>query len=99
VAAFPFWVPLVFGGSECDPVNLSGEMAAVPGFRIVENHLHRVFVVLVAVDQHHGPVSIWPLDRIGRDQQRSRSVGYVAGNFKKLVRSIDGLDPFLRDHL
>ena len=58
--------------------------------RIAENNLHGMIVVLVPVDQHYGPLSVRSLDRIRRDQQRSRGIGHVARNFEEFVRSIDG---------
>src|SRR5258708_35402673 len=42
---------------------------------------HRVIVVLIPINQHHGPPSVRTLDCICRDQQRSRSIGHVARNF------------------
>src|SRR5260370_18675143 len=99
VSPFSFGVPHVFGGSEGNAVDLAGEMAAAFGLWIVENHFHRVIVVLIPINQHHGPQSVRALDCIRRDQQRSRSIGHVARNFEKFVGSIDRLDPLLGNYL
>ena len=64
-----------------------------------ERDFHRVIVRLIAIDQHHRPLAVGPLDGVGGDQHISGSVAHVARGFELLVRRVDGLHPFFRDDL
>ena len=99
MTAFSFGMPLIFGRPEGDAIHRAGEMPVVSVCAIIEKNLHRVLVVLIAVDQHHRPLSVRTLDRIGCDQQGPGSVGHITRNFEEFVRGIHGLHPLLGDHL
>ena len=79
-------VPLIFVGTERDAVHLAGEMAIALG-RSGEYNFHRVVVVLIAIDQHHGPLPVGPLDGVGCDQHISGGIVDIARSFELLVRA------------
>src|SRR5215470_6126412 len=99
MTAFSFRMPLVFVRSERDAIYRAGEVAFRPGYTVVENHLHRMVIELVTIDQHHGPVAVRTLDRVSGDQDVASSVGDVAGSAEEFMGGIHGLDPLFRDHL
>src|SRR5438034_9097254 len=99
VTTLSFRMPLVCGRSGRDAVHRAGKMPVVSTCPIVETHLHCMFVVLVAVDQHYRPLSIWTLDGISCHQKVPSSVGYVTHNLEQLVGSIHWLHPLLGDQL
>ena len=68
---------------ESNAVDLAGEIFLL--FAGVERQLHRVIVELVAVDQHHRPLTI-----------RTLAASAVTITFELLVRSVDGLQSFLK---
>ena len=76
IAAGCFLVPLVLVGAEGDAVDLAGEVSLpVAG---VEHDLNGVIVGLIAIDQHHRPLTIRPLNRVGCHQHIAGGVDQVA---------------------
>ena len=64
-----------------------------------ECDFHGVVVELVAIDQHHRPLTVRALDCVGRDHHISGGIVDVACSFELLVRGVDGLHPLFRDDL
>ena len=67
-------MPLIFSGSESDAVDGAGERAVRSG----ERDLHRVWVVLIFINDHDGPLPIRTFNGIGGDQDVAGCVAHIA---------------------
>jgi hypothetical protein len=70
-------VPDVLVAAECDDVHNSRELDRGRA-RVVEQDFHFVRGFLVAIDEHHGPLAIGPLDRVGSDHRMADAIADIA---------------------
>jgi hypothetical protein len=92
-------MPLVLGAPECDHADWAFKVSVGRCFGTMEDNADWMRILTVFVDQHEGPLAIWPEQGVGGYQYVALSIINIARSGKDLVFRVFRLRPLLRKHL
>src|SRR6266568_8744921 len=79
--------------------DLSGERCVVLTGGIMEADAHLMGKIVIFVDEHHRPLTVWTMESVSRHQHVSLRIFHITGGAIEKMFSILRLGPFLGEEL